>query len=203
MAQNALDALGLAYDDESSSESGEEQPQQVSVPTTNAAARPPVALPPVAAAASLPDAGALLSDMPEWDAEHSEDDEPAHDPRGTRYNAVALPSSMSNEAAQFNKPRGGALSKLSRPQDTAALVASALSGVGAEPASSSTQPLAHASDRSGAPPSTAGRPSAKRKSGSGGGVLLPPQLRRPNVTTEELSTMRTAKRPKATAPRQA
>ena len=52
---------------------------------------------------ALPDAANLLSGLPDevdWDAQSEEDDEPAYDRKGTRYNAVALPSILSQQGEQ-------------------------------------------------------------------------------------------------------
>ena len=119
-----------------------------------------------------------------------DDDVPQYDPKGTRYNAMALPSSMRQEAEQFNartgkNAMGGGAWKQSGAAARAS-VAAALSsdGVGVG---------IGGSGGGGAATSTA--PASKPKPKSSG-VLLPPQLRRPNITTEDTSSMRTAKRPK-------
>ena len=190
---NALGALGLEYgesDDESEGESAPPPPQ--AAPPAVEPTRPEVAVAPISlpslAAAVLPDAGSLgLPDQEDWDTRSSGDaeDEVAHDPVGTRYNAVAVPSTISMASEEHNyKVSKGAAPKASHG-------AALLEALGRTDFSSTS---------ASAPGAAAGggvSKSAQRgKSSSPSGVLLPPQLRRPNVTTEELSNMRTAKRPK-------
>ena len=194
MASSALDALGLAYDDDDDEDDDEEE--EVQQESTTETAKPPTpsaaAVAAAAAAAAstnpaaprpaLPDAANLLSGLPDevdWDAQSEEDDEPAYDRKGTRYNAVALPSILSQQGEQQSVKMVSLQRRLNEGP------AASLSG-------GATHPKPAGGDTSGAkgaPPSNAPR-QAPKASGSSS-VLLPPQLRRPNVPTEELSQMRT------------
>lgn len=218
MAADALGALGLAYgdsDEEDSDEDDAAQPPAAIVPPTTVV--PPAATAAAAAknssAASgasmstLPDADSLLSGLPDevdWSARAQDDDEPQYDAPGTKYNAMAPPQSMLNEADRFNAQSGSGKSGGWKAAGSAARssVAAALSsvdsvgvGVGA-----TGRAKAAASSSSAA---AAAAPPAKPKARSSG-VLLPPQLagRRPNITTEDSAGMgvRTAKRPKQGPP---
>ena len=192
MASSALDALGLAYGDSDDSDDEEEEEAMVAKDeslekaSTGASALPAVQLPPLAAAAAaLPDAGDLLSELPDevdWDA-RQEEDVPTYDPKGTTYNTVALPASMAKESEQHNAKR-----KSVQPGRKQAPPAASSKGVNF---SQSSMPVQAA--QSSAQPAKVARTEVRGKSS---GVLLPPQLRRPNVTTEELSAMRSAKRQK-------
>jgi len=188
---NALNALGLDYDD--SDDSASEAPAENAAaavpagPTEGA----PIALPPVAAAA-LPDAGALLGDMPDevdWDARApSPENAPTYDAKGTAYNNVALPASMAADANRQNYKA----EKRSRPPyglgDAAAAAAAAVTA-----GSSTAAPVP--SKPAGGRGRTAQRPAAR----SSGGVMMPPQLAgRRNVTTEDVPSYNSSstKRPK-------
>ena len=159
---DALGALGAIYDG-SDDDDNDEPP--VAVAPASAA---PTAAPAKAAASStlpataLPDAGDLLSDMPDevdWSARAAPAEEvPAHDAVGTRYNAVPLPSTMARDASAHNEVAAGK----GRAQ------------------SSSFRPL-----RQG------GAPLAAAKADGAGKNLLPPQLRRPNISTEDSGAWRT------------
>lgn len=176
MADAALNALGLgAYGSDNDSDSEEEEEEE--------AAPPSVAAPVAAAAASpqraLPSAADLLSDLPDW-SERSEPDEPEYDRPGTSYNAVPLPTTMSMEASRHNRKSAEAGKKL------AAQLHAPLPLLSAQPQPPTPAPAS----------ATAQRPRPSVPKGSSSGQLLPPQLRKPNVATEDLSSMRTAKRPK-------
>jgi len=190
MASSALDALGLAYgdsddsDDDDDDEEEEAKDESLEKASTGAPALPAVQLPPLAAAA-LPDAGDLLSELPDevdWDA-RQEEDVPTYDPKGTTYNTVALPASMAKESEQHNAKR-----KSVQPCRKQAPSAASSKGVDF---SQTSMPVQAA--QSSVQPAKVARTEVRGKSS---GVLLPPQLRRPNVTTEELSAMRSAKRQK-------
>ena len=198
---NALDALGLSYGDDDDDDDDDDEEEQVAGP-------PAAVVPPAAAAlsaasqpAALPDAANLLmslTDEVDWTARKDDDDEPKYDAKGTRYNSVALPDSMRQESDQFNArtgksaTSGGAWKQAgaaARASVAAALATDGVGLIGGGGGSSSAAAASSSAKGSGA--STEGR-AAKPKSG----LLLPPQLRRPNVTTEDTGNMRTAKRHK-------
>ena len=104
--QDALSALGNIYDGSSDDDESDDEPAA-------AAASAPAASAPAAAAAAapvkeaLPDAGDLLSDMPDevdWSARPGpvEEEAPGHDPVGTTYNNVPLPTTMAREQDAHN-----------------------------------------------------------------------------------------------------
>ena len=104
--QDALSALGNIYDGSSDDDESDDEPAA-------AAASAPAASAPTAAAAAapvkeaLPDAGDLLSDMPDevdWSARPGpvEEEAPGHDPVGTTYNNVPLPTTMAREQDAHN-----------------------------------------------------------------------------------------------------
>ncbi|KAL1525481.1 hypothetical protein AB1Y20_020337 [Prymnesium parvum] len=162
MADAALDVLGLG-----NYGSGEEDSEEDSVDGGEGTTVPEQPAPPprraaAPAAASLPDVGEMLNDMPQWEA--SEPAAAAHDRRGTNYNAVPLPSSLQREAVSHNR-------------GTARGVASA--------GAASRESIRHS--RAPVPVKRQAEPERS---------LLPPQLRRPNVTTEDQSSIRLAKRSK-------
>ena len=193
---DALNALGLAYgsdDDEEDEEEPQDPPprqQQQHVLAT----LPAVSLPPLAAKAGLPDAAALgLPDKDDWEA-HSEEEEeaPAHDRVGTTYNAVAVPKSIASATEEHNSKATKAPHSRT---NAGAAVKEALASVAAVAGSSSSG----SKGESGSAPTAAGSGASvsNPKARISGGMLLPPQLSgRRNVTTEELSSMRTAKRHK-------
>lgn len=180
---NALDALGLAYEDDSDDDEDEVAPAQCppAVPVASAPAPAALSMPPIAAA--LPDAGALgLPDEDDWSGHVDAEDEPVYDPVGTKYNAVAVPTSISKASEDHNSRAG--CGKRSGPSHSVMLALK-------EGLSAST---------SGIPASRPMEPPKVRTARAPTGVLLPPQVRpraKPNVTTEELSNMRSAKRPKS------
>ena len=193
---DALSALGLAYndDDDDSDEEGEEHAMQKSVPARPSACTSAGGSTQTSAAMessslnALPDAADLgLPGEDDWRADDANDVDatPAYDRVGTRYNAVALPSSMASEAETFNN-RTGRQNTSSGSTGSASVKAAVASALGAADAISTTS----SSSSSSTTNRSAGKPLRNR------GVMLPPQLRRPNVTTEELSSMRTAKRHK-------
>ena len=206
MADRALNVLGLSY-----AESDEDESDEDDGDAAVAAAPIPVAVAAAAASAGkatassslLPDASKLgLPDEEDWEGvdNDGEDEEPAYDAVGTKYNAVALPTSMANDADKHNSRAGQKPGQKNfGSASTKAAIAEALAATntmgscgGATCSSSSNS---SSSNNHVAPPaaSSAGKPAPSRK----GGVMMPPQLRRgPNVTTEELSAIRTAKRPK-------
>ena len=186
---DALNALGLAYEDSDDEEPDSHPPPQVPVPQPGLPPLPAVSLPPLATAA-LPDAGALgLPDEGDWDDDDDEDAPPIHDRVGTSYNAVAVPTAISSAADEHNyKATRGA-----KPRVTAgAAVKEALASIGSIPGSSAID-----SQKAAATTKSREEPLKGRRSSGSSGLLLPPQLSgRRNVTTEELSNMRTAKRQK-------
>ena len=104
--QDALSALGNIYDGSSDDDESDDEPAA-------AAASAPAASAPAAATAAapvkeaLPDAGDLLSDMPDevdWSARPGpvEEEAPGHDPVGTTYNNVPLPTTMAREQDAHN-----------------------------------------------------------------------------------------------------
>ena len=197
---DALNALGLAYgsdDDEEDEEeiAAHEPPQQQQQQQQHVIATlPAVSLPPLAAKAGLPDAAALgLPDKDDWEA-HSEEEEeaPAHDRVGTTYNAVAVPKSIASATEEHNYKATKAPHSRT---NAGAAVKEALASVATVAAGSSSS----SKGESGSAPAAAGSgaSASKPKARTSGGMLLPPQLSgRRNVTTEELSSMRTAKRHK-------
>lgn len=168
MADAALNVLGLAYGSDSDDSDVEEE---TPVPSATPAATAAVAAASIPPQRMLPSADDLLSDLPnevDWNA-RTEPADASYDKPGTNYNAVRLPTTMSQDAARHNR--------LSRDRLLQSLAAS---DGASQPAR--TQP-------------GQGSAQAQRPKGSSG-KLLPPQLRRPNVATEDLSAMRTAKRSK-------
>ena len=110
---NALSALGLDYgsDDDDDDDDEQEKEQSKEPPTAAAAAvSQPQSQASQPAPPALPDAGDLLSGLPDevdWSARAAEDDdEPQYDAKGTKYNAVALPQSMAQEQTSFNATTG-------------------------------------------------------------------------------------------------
>ena len=106
--QDALSALGNIYDG-----SSDDDDESVDDEPAAAAASAPAASAPAAATAAapvkeaLPDAGDLLSDMPDevdWSARPGpvEEEAPGHDPVGTTYNNVPLPTTMAREQDAHN-----------------------------------------------------------------------------------------------------
>ena len=199
---DALNALGLAYGSDDDEEDEEEiaahepprqQQQQQQQQQHVLATLPAVSLPPLAAKAGLPDAAALgLPDKDDWEA-HSEEEEeaPAHDRVGTTYNAVAVPKSIASATEEHNYKA----TKAPHSRNAGAAVKEALASVATVAAGSSSG----SKGESGSAPTAAGSgaSASKPKARTSGGMLLPPQLSgRRNVTTEELSSMRTAKRHK-------
>lgn len=182
---DALNALGLAYEDSDDEEEPASQPAPAPAPPpASAMSLPAVSLPPIAAA--LPDAGALgLPDEEDWEGHEAAEDEdqPVTDRVGTKYNAVAVPTSIvkASDEHNYKATRGPQTHR-----NAGAAVKEALASVNSVPAAASSS--SSSTERSKPPP-------ARRT--SAGGALLPPQLSgRRNVTTEELSNMRTAKRHK-------
>ena len=195
---DALNALGLAYrsddDEEDEEEPQDPPPRQQQQQQQQHATLPAVSLPPLAAKAGLPDAAALgLPDKDDWEA-HSEEEEeaPAHDRVGTTYNAVAVPKSIASATEEHNYKATKAPHSRT---NAGAAVKEALASVATVAAGSSSG----SKGESGSAPTAAGSGAiaSKPKARTSGGMLLPPQLSgRRNVTTEELSSMRTAKRHK-------
>lgn len=202
---NALDALGLAYGDDSDDDDDDDDDNEEKSPSKSAVPIVPLAVSApkkdvAAASSALPDAGNLLMSLPDevdWTARpDAEDDEPQYDRKGTRYNSVALPASMRAESEQFNA-RTGQSTVTARQEGAAARKA-----VNAALASDSVAFGSVGGASSGAAASSSGTRNAPvagtRKPAARGGLLLPPQLgRRSNVTTEDTASMRTAKRPKS------
>ena len=195
---DALNALGLAYGSEDDEEDEEEPqdppPRQQQQQQQQHATLPAVSLPPLAAKAGLPDAAALgLPDKDDWEAHSEEEDEaPAHDRVGTTYNAVAVPKSIASATEEHNYKATKAPHSRT---NAGAAVKEALASVAAVAGSSSSG----SKGESGSAPTAAGSGASvsNPKARISGGMLLPPQLSgRRNVTTEELSSMRTAKRHK-------
>jgi len=180
---DALAALGN-YEDGSDSGSDDAMECQPSGAASAAAAAA------AAASASVPAAGlqpSLLPDasglgLPDSWTSHADDgddsaEEPAHDPKGTKYNAVALPASLANATAS------------SRPGRTTHKPAAipVFSAAGSE-ASSSAAPAAKRQAVAPAP--------VPRRAVGGSGQLLPPQLRRPNVITEDSKAWSSTAKPR-------
>lgn len=202
---NALSALGLAYydsddDEDADGDEGNATPTPSDVKETviegTAALPAPTSH---SSQAVLPDAGTLLSDLPDkvdWNA-HAEDSDaqPQYDPKGTRYNSVPLPKSMVQEQSSFNAMTGGTRlvsgSQMASGSNTAAAVAAGLSAVDA----ASFDATAAGKRSEGAGGLLPSRRTSLPKA-STGGLLLPPQLRRPNIATEDIDGIRAAKRPK-------
>ena len=100
---DALSALGNIYDGSSDGESDDDEPAAAAAPASAPAATTAAA--PVKEA--LPDAGDLLSDMPDevdWSARPGpvEEEAPGYDPVGTKYNNVPLPTTMAREQDAHN-----------------------------------------------------------------------------------------------------
>lgn len=128
----------------------------------------------------LPDASGLgLPDS--WTSHGGEDcdssAEPAHDPKGTRYNTVQLPASLAN---------AGASSKLGRTTHKPAAIP--IFPAGASDAASLAAPAAKRQAVASAP--------APRRAVGGQRQLLPPQLRRPNVVTEDSKAWSSTAKPR-------
>jgi hypothetical protein len=219
---NALSALGLAYDSESEDGDDDEGHAVTNSALPVAVAEKPPPVQPSSSSGLLPDASGLLKDLPDevdWDARNdSDDEEPQYDKKGTRYNNVALPQALQNEQTSFNAttgPRAGGSWK-SGGASAAAAVAAGLAAVDAAVAGSSATASGGGGGGGGggAGAKSCGSGSSSGGGGSGaapprralpkatgtggGGMLLPPQIRgRSNVTTEELSSMRTTKRHKS------
>jgi len=178
---DALAALGK-YEDGSDSGSDEEMHDGASGASAAAAAAASAAAISAANAAarssSLPDASGLgLPDI--WTSHGDDDDdddvdeEPAHDPKGTSYNTVSLPSCLASAGAPSRPGRQSGHKPATIPVFSSA-------GGGAP---SSDGPAAKR--QAVAPPQAPAQPRRASAGSSGGGQLLPPQLRRPNVVTED------------------
>ena len=198
---NALSALGLAYDSESDDGDDDEGNGGVAPSAVPVAVAEKPLPAPSSSSGLLPDASGLLKDLPDevdWDARNgSDDEEPQYDKKGTRYNNVALPQSLQQEQASFNAttgPRAGGSWK-SGGASAAAAVAAGLAAVDDAVAGSSAAGRGGGSGSNAAPPRRVLPKATGAGAGGASGMLLPPQIRgRSNVTTEELSSMRTAKR---------
>ena len=177
MADAALNVLGLSYgsgSDDDDDDEEEEEEQDAPAPAAPSAAAMAAAA--AAATPGLPDIGDMLDDVPDWN-EVGEEPEPSYDRPGTNYNAVPLPSSMSREAADHNRK----------------------SAPGAKPGKGRGRGTPNLSFPPSDLPAASQKPRAQqpmKRAAEGGGALLTPQLRRPNVATEDQSAIRTAKRPK-------
>ena len=114
-----------------------------------------------------------MPDEVDWDARaDASSDEPEYDRPGTSYNNVALPSSMATAADRHN------LYAENRDRVKGHNPKTLLTGGAAVPAA--------------ATPASAPAPAVvKPRRSAPGGALIPPQLRRPNVSTEDQAAMRT------------
>jgi hypothetical protein len=196
MAANALDALGLSYGDDDDDDDDDDEDEPTAAPAA------PTVPPAVAAAeastrSALPDAGNLLTGLPDevdWTTRTVGDDEPAYDAKGTRYNAVALPASMRQESSAFNDQLGKRAAGDAWRQSGAAARAAVAVGLASTPGGIGGGGGGGGVVGGGGVTTTRLPP----KPTKGGSTLLPPQLRgRANVTTEDSASMRTAKRHKA------
>uniref|UniRef100_A0A7S4FB68 Uncharacterized protein n=1 Tax=Chrysotila carterae TaxID=13221 RepID=A0A7S4FB68_CHRCT len=140
---------------------------------------------PSASAAALPDASALLEDMPEWRAA-AEPAEPKRDPKGTRYNAVPMGELLQKETARASMYAGQKRPSASQPQ---LFGKAASSGKAGDAEVAKTVPVA---ERRALQIQNPASPAPRV-----GKQLLPPQLRKPNVSTEDSGAMGIASRPKA------
>ena len=91
---DALSALGNIYDGSSDDESDDDEPAAAAAASASAPAATPAGAP---VKEALPDAGDLLSDMPDevdWSVRPGpvEEEAPGYDPVGTKYNNVPLPT---------------------------------------------------------------------------------------------------------------
>lgn len=200
---DALGALGAIYSGSESDEDDEEQPAAIAPAKAAATVQSSSkAAAPVAVPAALPDAGDLLGDLPDevdWsfrETASSTAEAPAHDPVGTKYNAVALPGTLASDARTHNEAAAGR----SHPS-------------GARPLRQAPPPAR--SDGSGKnllPPQVRRACTRHGPTGTAHGRGPPPrpataaahdarararQLRRPNKSTEDSAAWRTAKRHKA------
>ena len=159
---SATDPLGL-LGDYGDSDSG---PDEASAPAAEAAA-PPTQPPAVPTSLPLPDADALLDGMPDWSAtaDVGAVTETRTDPKGTKYNAVPLPNTLSQAAAAAER---GPIQSPSRAQ--------------LRPSGGAPSGAPAAGSRAGGAPRARATPADGKR-------LLPPQLKRPNVTTEDLAAM--------------
>ena len=101
---DALSALGNIYDGSSDDESDDDEPVAAAAASASAPAATPAAAP---VKEALPDAGDLLSDMPDevdWSVRPGpvEEEAPGYDPVGTTYNNVPLPKTMAREQDAHN-----------------------------------------------------------------------------------------------------
>ena len=101
---DALSALGNIYDGSSDDESDDDEPAAAAAVSASAPAATPAGAP---VKEALPDAGDLLSDMPDevdWSVRPGpvEEEAPGYDPVGTKYNNVPLPTTMAREQDAHN-----------------------------------------------------------------------------------------------------
>jgi hypothetical protein len=102
--QDALSALGNIYDGSSDDDESVDDEPTAAAASASAPAAATAAAP---VKEALPDAGDLLSDMPDevdWSARPGpvEEEAPGHDPVGTTYNNVPLPTTMAREQDAHN-----------------------------------------------------------------------------------------------------
>tara|TARA_B110001452_G_scaffold252942_1_gene243182 strand:+ start:264 stop:809 length:546 start_codon:yes stop_codon:yes gene_type:complete len=175
-----LSALMSSYGDDDDDDDDDEEEEETVAPAAAALAPKPA---PAAAPAALPDAGDLLGDLPDevdWSVRapsEALEAAPAHDAVGTRYNAVPLPNAMARAGDTHNQR--------------------ALAGKARQPSKPGSQGLLGGrGGGGGSGGGGGGSSSAAKPSGGAGKSMLPPQLRRPNVATEDSAAWRTAKRHK-------
>lgn len=101
---DALSALGNIYDGSSDDDSDDDEPAAAAVTAPSAPATTTASAP---VKEALPDAGDLLSDMPDevdWSVRPGpvEEEAPGYDPVGTSYNNVPLPTTMAREQDAHN-----------------------------------------------------------------------------------------------------
>lgn len=169
MADAALDVLGLGAYASGSETSEKDEDSPATAPPSKAV--PSSSLTPAPKSSPsliLPSAVDLdLPDEIQWNARR-EANEPEYDRPGTTYNAVPLPKALSNDAVRHNRLSAQAVAASGSRQPA-----------GAQPTGPQSRHVQY--------------PQASVVSRSSG-QLVPPQLRRPNVATEDLESMRTAKR---------
>ena len=108
---DALGALGNIYDGSSSEDDDDEPPAAAASASAPSKDAPAASTAKATAPEALPDAGDLLSDMPDevnWSIRAAPVEEaPGYDPVGTKYNSVPLPSTMAREQDAHNDVAAG------------------------------------------------------------------------------------------------
>eukprot|EP00310_Coccolithus_braarudii_P006049 CAMPEP_0183359132 /NCGR_PEP_ID=MMETSP0164_2-20130417/51292_1 /TAXON_ID=221442 /ORGANISM="Coccolithus pelagicus ssp braarudi, Strain PLY182g" /LENGTH=227 /DNA_ID=CAMNT_0025533181 /DNA_START=18 /DNA_END=702 /DNA_ORIENTATION=- len=171
MSMDALAALG-DYDDDSEEEEEAVDTQDTGARTSAAASCSSSKLAPaMASALALPDADALLEGMPDWSAAAAVEEAPLRDKKGVSYNAVPMGETLQRETA-----RAGMHSAAHRNNTARAPLFT----------SSRATDSASAHKKSASADPVVANSHAKQ--------LLPPQLRRPNISTEDSAGMGVSKR---------